>query len=281
MARKQIGDIGPWSEVKLAIINDYAAAYSRILSAQRRPRFTHVYIDAFAGSGEHSSRTSGHVVPGSPMLPLRTKPPFLEYHFIDLDQGSIDHLRKLVLAETGTSELPSNVRIYNDDCNDVLLSTVFPSSRYEDYRRALCLLDPYGLHLDWEVVKEAGRMKSMEIFLNFPIADMNRNVLWKDADSVDPGQVERMTRFWGDESWREAAYSVEGNLFGFEEKQSNAALVNAYRHRLKEVAGFLHVPKPMPMRNSRRADVYYLFFASQKPTAQDIVNDIFDKYGGR
>jgi hypothetical protein len=32
------------------------------------------------------------------------------------------------------------------------------------------------------------------------------------------------------------------------------------------------------MRNSQGATVYYLFFASQKPVAQDIVEDIFRKY---
>jgi hypothetical protein len=32
------------------------------------------------------------------------------------------------------------------------------------------------------------------------------------------------------------------------------------------------------MRTNQGAVVYYLFFASQKPAARDIVNDIFNKY---
>lgn len=87
-----------------------------------------------------------------------------------------------------------------------------------------------------------------------------------------------MTRFWGDESWREAAYSGSGNLFGYLEKQTNDDVVRAYRRRLKKVAGFRHVPEPIPMRNSNNAPVYYLFFASQKPAANHIVEDIFSKY---
>jgi len=35
------------------------------------------------------------------------------------------------------------------------------------------------------------------------------------------------------------------------------------------------------MRNSRGAIVYYLFFASQKDTAEHIVLDIFKKYENR
>jgi hypothetical protein len=64
-------------------------------------------------------------------------------------------------------------------------------------------------------------MRSIEIFLNFPIMDINRNVLRRDPTSIDPNQADRLTRYWGDDSWRTAAYSTTGNLFGYEEKTSN------------------------------------------------------------
>jgi hypothetical protein len=53
------------------------------------------------------------------------------------------------------------------------------------------------------------------------------------------------------------------------------------RDRLGSVAGFKHVAEPMPMRNSTKAVVYYLMFASQKAVAEEIVRDIFAKYGQR
>jgi len=87
-----------------------------------------------------------------------------------------------------------------------------------------------------------------------------------------------MTAFWGDESWRQAAYDTTGNLFGYEEKTSNKEIVQAFRKRLKKIAGFKYVPEPVPMRNSKGATVYYLFFASQKPVSENIVIDIFNKY---
>ena len=86
--------------------------------------------------------------------------------------------------------------------------------------RALCLLDPYDLNPNWEVVETAGKMRSIEIFLNFMIMDANMNVLWKDPKSVAPDQANRMTKFWGDDSWRTAAYTTEQDLFGtFEQKR--------------------------------------------------------------
>lgn len=128
-------------------------------------------------------------------------------------------------------------------------------------------------------------MRSVEIFLNFPVVDMNRNVLWHKPEEVSPGQVERMSRFWGDESWRNIAYtpSQQKTLFGQREEQKEPIekVVEAYRERLTQVAGFQYVPQPIAMRNKQNVVIYYLFFASQKPVAGNIVKYIFDKYRDR
>ena len=86
----QYDEIGYWSEIKLDIIKEHAAAYSRILSSQSSPRFYHVYIDAFAGAGKHKSKTTGDFVLGSPANALLVRPPFREYHFIDLDEQKVE-----------------------------------------------------------------------------------------------------------------------------------------------------------------------------------------------
>lgn len=164
----------------------------------------------------------------------------------------------------------------------MLPKKVFPRARYTDFARALCLLDPYNIDLSWDVVLQAGRMQSVDIFLNFMIMDINMNVLKHDPEKVDKRQIERMNRFWGDQSWREIAYDATGNLFGWDEKVTgNQALVQAYRRRLQEVAGFQYVPEPVPMRNSAGGTIYYLFFASSKATAQTIVEHIFSMYRDR
>lgn len=272
-AKLKFDEIGYWSELKLEIIKKYAAAYSTILSAQTGPRLKHLYIDAFAGAGVHLSKTSGEFILGSPLNALQISPPFFEYHFIDLDSSKAQNLRDLV------GQRP-DVKIYEGDCNRILLEEVFPHTKYEQYRRALCLLDPYGLHLTWEVIRTAGHLKTIDMFLNFPVADMNRNVLWRNPDGVRKEDLQRMTAFWGDESWRDAAYSSHEDLFGVsvEEKEDNESVAASFCSRLKKFGGFEYVPKSLPMRNSRDAVVYYLIFASQKPVASKIVQDIFSAY---
>ena len=273
---QKFDEIGYWSEIKLDIVKKYAAAYTTILARQECLSFS--YVDGFAGTGVHITKESGDYVAGSPLNALKVDPPFNEYFLIDLDGDKVDQLRALPQVRGR-----SDVHLIHGDCNRVLLEEVFPRVRYHDYRRGLCLLDPYGLHLDWEVIRMAGRMRSIEMFLNFPIMDMNRNALWRRLEDASAAGVARMTAFWGDDSWRKAAYRKQRTLFGQDEdvKLGNREVVNAFQKRLHDVAGFQHVPEPMPMRNSNNAVVYYLFFASQRSVASKIVQDIFASYRNR
>ncbi len=264
----KLDEIGPWSELKLEILKKYARAYCTILKARN---LHPIYVDGFAGAGQHIRKGTNELVPGSPLNALCIEPPFEELHLIDLKKNRVAALRRHTAGM-------KHVQVHDGDANQILLDHVIPSIRYEDYRRALCILDPYGLHLDWKVIEAAGRIGTVEIFLNFPILDMNRNVLLWNPDDASADDVARMEAFWGDRSWRDAAYSTAGNLFGWPEKQRNEVIAEAFRDRLKKVAGFERVPDPVPMRNSKGAILYYLFFAAQKDTAENIVVDIFNRY---
>ena len=268
-------EIGYWSEIKLDIIEKYALPYSKILSSRRNPELYHVYIDAFAGSGTHISRTTGGTVRGSPQIALDIIPPFKEYYFIDTDIAKIAELYKIAAKRP-------DVHVLHGDCNSKLITEVFPKVRREDYRRGLCLLDPYGLDLDWKVIETAGQMGSIDMILNFPVYDMNRNVLWGNPEGVDPANISRMNAFWGDESWKQVAYQPTPTLFEefWDVKQSNNTIASAFRERLIEVAKFKYASQPIPMRNSKRATIYYLFFATQQQIASNIITDIFKKYNG-
>lgn len=272
MSDNDLDVVGYWTEIKLEIVREYASAYCKILKNQ--PHIKHVaYIDGFAGAGTHIAKSTGQEIDGSPAIALKLN--FDHYHFIDLDKNRIQQLKELSCGS-------DNVTVYEKDCNEVLLNTIFPFFEYRYFSRALCLLDPYKLDPDWAVVKKAGETKSIEIFLNFMIMDANMNALKNDPNKVTPAQTARMTKFWGDESWKEAAYTKEQGLFGpIQEKAREESIVSAYKERLKKVAGFQYVPDPIPMKNSKRQTVYYLFFASPNKTGNKIVQDIFNKYRNR
>jgi three-Cys-motif partner protein len=271
-------EIGIWSEVKLAIVREYAAAYSKIMEAWRRDkinRLSWIYIDGYAGPGYHVSKATGEVVEGSPVIAMNIVPAFHEYHFIDTEPARSQQLRDIAGDR-------KNVYTYTEDCNTVLLRDVFPRAKHSDYRRALCLLDPYNIDLTWDVIEAAGKSGSVDMFLNFMIMDINRNALRKRVEKSLQSKVDQLTRLVGDESWKEAGYRKVETLFGEDyRKVSNEEFAEWFRQRLITKAAFKHVPKPMPMKTKNNAVIYYLYFASQKPAALNIVNGIFKKYGQR
>src|SRR5205807_10539191 len=103
-------------------------------------------------------------------------------------------------------------------------------------------------------------MQTVEIFVNFMIMGINRNVLRGNPDKVTPANMERMDRFWGGRSWFDEAFRAEtdqGKLFPeMEQKVPNEQFANAYRRRLKDVAGFQYVPRPLPMKTDKQSTIY-------------------------
>jgi len=262
-------EIGKWSEVKLAIIQKYAKAFSTVVGARK---FTTVYIDGFAGAGMHVAKSTGAKVTGSPLNALAVDPPFDRLHFVEKSQRKATRLREFVAGR-------SEATIHVGDCNEILPQSVLPTVRYDQYRRAFCLLDPYGLDLRWEVVAKAGEMGTIDVLINFPVMDMNRNALRWDTATVTPSQAARMTAFWGDASWRNTTRTSTPGLFGeIDEKAPNEAVVEAYRKRLVDAGGFKHASRPLAMVQKTRVPVYYLLLASQRKVAADIMNSIMERY---
>jgi three-Cys-motif partner protein len=268
-------EIGRWSELKLEIVEKYGAAYTTAFAGPKGRSLKKYYIDAFSGAGVHIEKNTKRQIEGSPARALRVQPPFDHFYFIDMNAEKTAYLKTLCGNR-------SDVEIITQDASAYLTKELLPTIKFEKFNRALCLLDPYGLHLDWEVIQQAGRSGAVDMFLNFPVMDMNRNAIWRNPERVPQDGLDRMDRFWGDNSWRQAAYVVspQYDLFSKPDrlKQDNDAIVAAFRERLKKVAGFSFVPEPLPMKNSNNAVIYYLFLASAKPVAEKIIEEIFSKY---
>jgi three-Cys-motif partner protein len=182
----QFDEIGRWSELKLEIVEKYGTAYTTAFAGQKGKSLQKFYIDAFSGAGVHRSKQTGQQIEGSPARALRVSPPFDHFYFIDMNPDKTAYLKTLC-------EDRRDVDIVTDDATVYLTSKLLPTIQYEKFNRALCLLDPYGLHLDWEVMRQAGQSRAVDMFLNFPVMDMNRNAIWKNPEQAPLDGIERMT----------------------------------------------------------------------------------------
>ena len=260
--------------LKLDIVEKYGRGYTTAFNNERGAFLRKYYIDGFSGAGVHVVKRTRQQIEGSPARALRVQPPFNGFHFIDLNPAKTDQLEQLRAGR-------EDVWIHTGDANEHL-KKLLPTMQYEDRKRALCLLDPYGLHLDWEVMRTAGELGTIDMFLNFPIMDMNRNALLWKPELADPDDITRMTRFWGDEALGDRpawAASKQGDMFGAteQEKQSNKVVAEASPRAVEESSGFADVPELLPMTNSKNAVLYYLFFAAKHRAAANIAADIFKR----
>ena len=137
---------------------------------------------------------------------------------------------------------------------------------------------------DWRVNKleklrkEMARAGTMEVFLNFSVMAVNRNVRLRRKEDIALAVRACMDRFWGTE-WEAELYEQEQTLFGPETvriKQSGKELGQRFQKRLKEI--FPHCTVPVLMTNSKNAPLYCLVFAGHNPTGAKIANDIFGKF---
>jgi three-Cys-motif partner protein len=272
LANVKLDEIGVWSEIKIAILREYAGAFTRILKTQAWCKGCS-YIDAFAGAGVHISKTTGEMVQGSPLNALLVEPRFDRIVLIDLDAKKVDSLTTLC----GHDE---RVEILSGNCNEVLLDKVAPSLPYSSCWRGLCVLDPYGIHgktLHWKTITQLAALKTVDIFLNFPLMDINRNTLRKSLANADDVDVTAFNEFCGTEDWKDLMYRQD--LFGDLYKiGNNQTLAKWFQERIKKIAGFKFVPDPILMQNSKGGQLYFLFFASHQLVAQKVVLDIFKKY---
>jgi len=267
-----LDEIGVWSEIKLAILKEYACAFTRILKTKTWCKGC-CYVDAFAGAGMHISKTTGEMVPGSPLNALIVEPRFDRIVLIDFESEKVESLKTLCGQD-------KRVEIMPGDCNVVLLDKVVPSLTYSSYWRGLCVLDPYGIHgktLRWQTIKQLADLRTVDIFLNFPLMDINRNTLRKRLANADDSDVAAFSEFCGTEDWKDLMYQQD--LFGELGKiGNNRMLAEWFRKRIETVGGFKFVPEPILMRNSKGGKLYFLYFASQQSVAQKVILDIFRKY---
>ena len=87
--------------------------------------------------------------------------------------------------------------------------------------------------------------ETIEVFVNFPVMDINRNVRRKDESRIPEESRERMDRFWGT-GWKGGDIRGKRDLFGEErtvlKRQSAKDLGYRYQKRLLEIFKYARSP---------------------------------------
>jgi len=292
----ELSTVGPWARQKLDALEQYLSAYTTIMKSQKWCK-GYVYVDAFAGPGEHSLRqypsaeaegqillTSFDDVPidsaqiefinGSPRVALSLRFPFTHYVFIEMNYARAKALKKL------QSAFPDcDIRIRQSDCNEYLRDRLIgQGSEFWSKWRALVFLDPFGMQVPWSTIQGLAETNGVEILINFPVGMAIQRLLKRDG-RFSPEEREKLDKNLGDSSWFDEIYETDQTLFGEDWRkveQSGHKLVKWYRgNRLKTCFKFVSAARLV--RNTRGGHLYYLLHAGQNETGHKIADRILSQ----
>ena len=269
---------GGWSLEKLDCLEDYLKAFVRALRDKFRVL---MYVDAFAGKGWHrvrhatrpvSSDGSQHVIAeGSAMRAMRPENRFDIYRFNDLDSRHVQELRDFI-EQARQRLLPSvDASVEQTDANTFLLRVAeeLKAARSCNQTRAVAMLDPFGMQVNWESLCALGSTHSVDVWYLVPLGAIAR--LAPRYSNVRPGWHRRMVTCFGDLQWQRYFYreDLTPDLFGgnrrLERQVGMDVVIRFVEHRLKLAFPGGLARRPLLLGPARRAPLFGLFFAMANP----------------
>lgn len=264
---------GAWTQDKLARLKGYLEAYMVIF--RKHPYLLPVYVDAFAGTGRMRRKTPTppttepaeadvtEVLKGSARIALEVEPPFSRYIFVE---RSARKCRELEELKTGYPTRADRIQIEKADATKFL--TEWCSMTDWTRTRAVVFLDPFGMQVEWSLLKTLAGTQAIDLWLLVPLMGANRMMT---LEGLPPEEwAQKLTRFFGSDEWRSRFYRprVQPDLFGesspVEKNVDFEGLAAYFVSRLKEIFPGV-ADNPLTQRNSRNSPMFLLCFATANP----------------
>lgn len=270
---------GDWTTQKLQVLSKYLKSYTTALKDKPnsdRP-FRKAFIDAFAGTGYRSSRGAlesvgqddlfpelaapdpQRLLDGSARLALGIEPPFDKYIFVEKNPSRCAQLAQL---KDDFPSLADAIDIRLGDANSEIQQIC---DKDWSGHRAVLLLDPYGMQVDWRTIEAVAATRAIDLWLLFPLG-IGVNRLLTRSGKIPDSWRQRLTALLGTESWYEEFYRVEptADLLGDGSERvvkENMDVIGTYfMARLRTIFAGV-ADRPGVLRNSSNNPLYLLCFA--------------------
>ena len=275
---------GPWSLLKVEVVEKYLQAFNAALRLKPAPNnpFTRTYIDTFAGSGAFTFANADdvpllaedeaqHIHQGSVKRALAIQPPFDEIFLIEKKRKNANSLR----AATGND---TRVTVIEGDAN---IEAIALLKRLNwRHRRGVIFVDPYGPECGWDIVRTIAQTKALDMWWLFPISAVYRNAP-RDSSALTPDKHALVARCLDNRCWEEELYRSKPDV-GQEDLFSELHFTPQSQDRVpvSEIEAYVterlhtlfpHVEKPAPLRlrGDGGAQLFSLYFAvsNESPAA--------------
>lgn len=223
---------GPWTTENLEILEKYLDAYT---TALKNKSFKLMYIDAFAGTGEINLRQEDPdaraFIEGSAKRAIKIEDkPFDRLIFVEKDYERHGNLIRL------QRENPlRDIQAENSNANSFLRNL---DVNWKEWRGVL-FLDPFATEVEWATIEKVAQFNALDTWILFPVSAITR-MLPKSRlpDDVSRKWANKLTRIFGDDSWRKLYYMRQQRLFGDEQHERDTGtdeIRRIYKDKLKSL----------------------------------------------
>jgi three-Cys-motif partner protein len=185
-----------WTILKLSILAYYIDIYTVIIKSRYKHAF---YLDLCAGCGLNYIQETKDIVLGSACIAdriPRTDKKFDKLILFEKDKQKAEAVEKI---------LP-NARVINADSNGPILDDVLLEIDNTPQSHFLAFIDPEADEIRWKTIETLLKTRG-DILINYMCTSIGR--IWGNACAGENKFIERMDRFFGDNSWKSCNYSEE------------------------------------------------------------------------
>ena len=285
---------GNWTESKLDAFAKYVNAYLTIMNKYRDwYSWELIYFDGFAGSGNRNTTNET-----SELLNDLFKEESINIQDLNVYHGAAERVLKIIQRGfdyyyfiekdiDSVRSLKEKLSIYNipqrrlefrcDDANSQLILFAEAMKR-NPKRKALVLLDPFGMQVEWNVIKQLEETNT-DLWILIPTGVIVNRLLCKNGTLQYP---EKLTSFFGlDEDYlRNFFYKkeIEQTIFGEIETINKVSkpiqkIAELYIQQLKSIFPYV-TEKPLVLYNSKNNPIFHFAFASNNKNAVKIAKSI-------
>jgi three-Cys-motif partner protein len=207
---------------------------------------------------------------------LNLKNKFDYYYFIDLNENSLNRLQEKLIP----FNMDHCLQFRKGDANDNI-KKMANALKQDKKIKALVLLDPFGMQINWESI-ELLRGTASDVWILIPSGVIINRLLDRKGNLSN---INKLCSFFGmtEEEIRKEFYkeNISQTLFG-EQTSINKVqepirkITDLYIKRLHGV--WKHVTQePLIMKNTRNVEIFHFAFASNNSVGLKIAMDIIGK----
>jgi three-Cys-motif partner protein len=247
--------VGEHSKYKHHFIRRYIDVFTTAMKEKKWAGLH--YIDLFAGAGIERLRNSRRLDWGSPLIAAQAPYPFTRLHICEQDPEKHSALKIRINTFRPDSQ------ILHGDAKENISQIV---ADIPQKTLSLAFLDPYGLHLDFEILKVLAS-KRTDLIIFFPDRlDALRN--WAAYYLENPES--KLDRCLGPSvDWRSRLSRVPAHR--------RAELIrDIYIEQVRDQLGYTEFDYER-IKTARGNPIYYLIFCSRHPRATQLWREIAEK----